>query len=78
MFTSEVYTLQDNTTIDGKIITAGELVVNSQYLCSMQVESSNSLNHISIKSKVEPNAYNASVVTCLVIRLSQILIYLSS
>ena len=37
VFTSESYTLQDNTTIDGQIITAGELVVKSQYLCSMQV-----------------------------------------
>ena len=36
MFTSEAYTLQDNTTIDGKIITAGELVVKAWYLCSMQ------------------------------------------
>ena len=35
MFTSEAYKLQDNTTIDGKIITAGELVVKEQYLCSM-------------------------------------------
>ena len=32
MFTSEEYTLQDNTTIEGKIITAGELVVK-QCLC---------------------------------------------
>ena len=37
MFTSEAYKLQDNTTIDGKIITAGELVVKAQYICSMQV-----------------------------------------
>ena len=37
MFTSESYSLQDNTTIDGKIITAGELVVKSQYLCYIQV-----------------------------------------
>ena len=27
IFTSEAYTLQKNTTIDGQIITAGELVV---------------------------------------------------
>ena len=27
IFTPEAYTLQNNTTIDGKIITAGELVV---------------------------------------------------
>ena len=32
MFTSESYTVQDNTTIDGKVITAGEFVVNAQYL----------------------------------------------
>ena len=38
MFISEAYTLQDNTTIDGKIITAGKLVVKSQYLSSMQVD----------------------------------------
>ena len=38
MFTSGAYTLQENTTIYGKIISAGELVVKAQYLCSMQVE----------------------------------------
>ena len=37
MFKSGAYTLQENKTIDGKIITAGELVVKSQYLCSMQI-----------------------------------------
>ena len=37
MFTLRAYTIQDNTTIDGKIITAGELVVKAKYLCSMQV-----------------------------------------
>ena len=37
MFTSEESTLQDNTEIDGQIITAGELVVKSQYLCYVQV-----------------------------------------
>ena len=36
MFTSEAYTLQYNTTIDGQIITAGESVVKAQYLCYMQ------------------------------------------
>ena len=35
VFTLEAYTLQDNAKIGGKIITAGELVVKSQYLCSM-------------------------------------------
>ena len=38
MFTSEAYKLQDNTQIDGKIITAGELVAKAQYLCSVQVD----------------------------------------
>ena len=38
MFTSEAYTLQYNTTIDGQIITAGELVAQAQYLCSKQVD----------------------------------------
>ena len=38
MFTSGVYTLQENITIDGQIVTASELVVKAQYLCSMQVE----------------------------------------
>ena len=37
MFTSGAYTLQENTKIDGQIITAGELVVNAKYICSMQV-----------------------------------------
>ena len=39
MFTSEAYTFQDNTTIDGKMVTAGELVFKAQYLCSIQVDS---------------------------------------
>ena len=38
IFTSEAYTIQDNTTIDGQIITAGELVIKAQYICSMQIE----------------------------------------
>ena len=38
-FISEVYTLKNNTTIDGKIISAGELFVNAKYLCSMQENS---------------------------------------
>ena len=38
MFTSGAYTLQDNTTIDGEIITSVELVVKSQYCFSMQVD----------------------------------------
>ena len=38
MFTSGAYKLQGNTTIDGQILIAGELVVNEKYLCSMQVD----------------------------------------
>ena len=35
-FLSEAYTLQNNTTIDGQVISAGELVFKAQYICSMQ------------------------------------------
>ena len=38
MFTSESYTLQDTTKTDGQVITVWELVVKTQYLCSMQVD----------------------------------------
>ena len=38
MFTSGAYTLQENTTIDGKILIAGELVVNEKNIFSMQVD----------------------------------------
>ena len=38
MFTSGAYKLQENTKIDGQIITAGELVVNAKYPCLMQVD----------------------------------------
>ena len=44
MFKSEAYTLQDNTKIDGQIITAGVLVVKAQYLCYMQVDTNWYLN----------------------------------
>ena len=37
MFTSGAYTLKENTTIDGQIITAGELVFKAQHLCSIQI-----------------------------------------
>ena len=33
---SDAYTLQNNTTIYGKVISSGELFVKVQYLCSMQ------------------------------------------
>ena len=35
-FISEAYTLQNNTQIDVNFISAGELFVKAQYLCSMQ------------------------------------------
>ena len=35
-FISEEYTLQNNTTINIKTISAGKLFVKAQYLCSMQ------------------------------------------
>ena len=38
MFTSGAYTLQENTTIDRQIITAGELVIKAKYLCSMKID----------------------------------------
>ena len=38
MFTSGAYKLQENTTIDGKIITDGELVVKEKHLCSMKID----------------------------------------
>ena len=33
---SEAYKLQNNTIIYGQVISAGELVVKAQYICSMQ------------------------------------------
>ena len=38
MFSSGAYTLQENTTIDGQIITTRYLVVNEKYLCYIQVD----------------------------------------
>ena len=35
-FISETYKLQNNTKTNGQIISAGELVVKTQYLCSMK------------------------------------------
>ena len=35
-FISEAYTLQNNTKMDEHVISAGELVVGAQYLCSRQ------------------------------------------
>ena len=33
---SEAHTLKSNATIDGEVISTGELVFKSQYLCSVQ------------------------------------------
>ena len=38
MFKTGAYKLQENTTIDGKIITDGELVVKVKCLCFMQID----------------------------------------
>ena len=38
IFKLEAYTLQYNTTIDKHITTAGGLVVKTQYICSIQVD----------------------------------------
>ena len=38
MFTSGAYTLQENITIDRKIINAGELFVKAKYLCSVPID----------------------------------------
>ena len=35
-FLSDAYKLQNNITIDGQVISAGELFVKAQYICSMQ------------------------------------------
>ena len=40
MFKNGAYKLQENTTIDGQIITAGELVVKAKYLCYVQIYTS--------------------------------------
>ena len=39
-FISEAYTLQNNTKIDGQIVSADKLVFKAQYICSIQ-ESTN-------------------------------------
>ena len=38
-FISEAYTLENNTTTDGQIISAGKIFVKAQYLFSMQENS---------------------------------------
>ena len=60
MFISEVYKLQDNIKIDGKIITTGELVVKSQYICSTQVDTNCYWNQ-------HPQQHVITVPTCTII-----------
>ena len=60
MFTSGVYTLQENTKIDGQILIAGELVVNAKYLCSMQVDTNWYWNQ-------QPNHHVITVPTCTIL-----------
>ena len=38
VFKSGTYTLHENITIDGNIITDCELVVKAKYICSMQID----------------------------------------
>ena len=59
-FISDAYTLQNNTTIDGKVISAGELVVKAQYLCSMQ-------ENTNWYWKQQPLQHNIMVTTCTIL-----------
>ena len=60
MFTSGAYKLQENTTIDGQILIAGELVVNAKYLCSMQVDTNWYWNQ-------QPKNHVITVPTCTIL-----------
>ena len=60
MFTSGAYILQENTTIDGQIITAVELVVKAQYLCSMQIDTNWYWNQ-------QPKHHVITVSTCTIL-----------
>ena len=60
MFTSGAYTLQENTTIDGQIITTGELVVKAQYLCYMQIDTNWYWNQ-------QPKHHIITVPTCTIL-----------
>ena len=60
MFTSKSYTLHENTTIYGKIITAGELIVKAQYICSMQVDTNWCWNQ-------KPKQHFITVPTCTIL-----------
>ena len=60
VFTSEAYTLQDNTTIDGQIITAAELFVKAKYICSVQVDTNWYWNQ-------HPQKHFITVTTCIIL-----------
>ena len=60
IFTSGSYTLQENTTIYGHFITAGELVVKEQYLCYMQVDTNWYCNQ-------QPKHHVITVPTCTIL-----------
>ena len=57
MFLSEVYTLQDNTTIDGQIISVDELVVRAQYFSLHAIKHSLVLE--TTTTAIEYNIFNA-------------------
>ena len=59
-FLSESYTLKNNTTIDGQVISAGKLVVKAQYPFSMQ-ESTN------LYWKQQPLKHNIMVPKCTIL-----------
>ena len=57
MFISEEYTLQDNTTTDGRILTPGELVVKTQYLSFILLDTNWYWNQ-------HPQQHVITVLTC--------------
>ena len=60
MFTSGTYIIQENTTINRQIITAGELVIKAQYLCSMQIDTNRYCNQ-------QPKHHVITVPTCTIL-----------
>ena len=60
MFTSGASTLQENTTIYGQIITAGELVVKEKYLCYTQIDTNWYWNQ-------QPKHHVITVPTCTIL-----------
>ena len=60
IFSLGTYKLHENTTIDEQIITSGEFVVKSQYLCSMQVDTNWYWNQ-------QPNQHVITVPTCTIL-----------